>query len=129
MSGSTGPPLVLVVDDVADIRDTCADYLELFRFRTATAVDGLDALHKAGELHPDVILMDLAMPKLDGCEATRRLKLDARTRDIPILAVTAETGAGVRDRVREVGCAGLMSKPVAPARLVEKIRELLAEPV
>ncbi len=119
-------PLVLVVDDFADIRESCAEYLELCRFHAVTAVDGLDAVAKAAEYLPDLILMDLAMPELDGRGATRRLKRDPRTCDIPVLVVTAETADDLLEHVLADGCVGLMTKPVPPDQLVARIREVLA---
>src|SRR6185503_15571707 len=79
-------PLVLIVDDYAEGREVCAEYLAFRGFRVATAEDGMDALDKTRALHPDVILMDLSLPRLDGWEASRRLKADASTRHIPIIA-------------------------------------------
>ena len=73
---ATPAPLVLVVDDVAHGREIFAEYLEFRGFRVATAEDGIEAMEKAFELRPDVILMDLSLPGIDGWEATRRLKKD-----------------------------------------------------
>jgi CheY-like chemotaxis protein len=118
-------PLVLVVDDVAHGREIFAEYLEFRGFRVATAADGLEALDKAFELLPDVILMDLSLPGLDGWEATRRLKQDDRTRTIPIIALTAHALAAAHDRAKEVGCDAVVTKPCIPRDLEAEVRRQL----
>jgi CheY-like chemotaxis protein len=78
--GDVPNPLVLVVEDYQDAREMYVAYLQFSGFRVAEAANGLEALEKTRELLPDIILMDLALPKMDGWEATRRLKADERTR-------------------------------------------------
>jgi two-component system cell cycle response regulator DivK len=119
-------PLVLVVDDVAHGREIFAEYLEFRGFRVATAEDGLEAMDKAYELLPDLILMDLSLPGLDGWEATRRLKQDDRTRHIPIIALTAHALASAHDRAMEVGCDAVVTKPCIPKDLEAEVRRQLA---
>jgi len=119
-------PLVLVVDDVDHGREIFAEYLEFRGFRVATAADGLEALEKAFELRPDVILMDLSLPGIDGWEATRRLKLDERTRSIPVIALTAHALASAHDKAREVGCNSVVTKPCLPRELEQEVRRQLA---
>ena len=119
------PPLVLVVDDVAHGREIFAEYLEFRGFRVATAADGLEAMDKAFELLPDIILMDLSLPQLDGWEATRRLKADERTRSIPIIALTAHALAAAHDRAKEVGCDAVVTKPCIPKDLEAEVRRQL----
>lgn len=119
-------PLVLVVDDVAHGREIFAEYLEFRGFRVATAEDGMEAMEKAFELRPDVILMDLSLPKIDGWEATRRLKQDERTRAIPIIALTAHALASAHDRAKEVGCDAVVTKPCIPKDLEAEVRRQLA---
>ena len=118
-------PLVLVVDDVDHGREIFAEYLEYRGFRVATAADGLEALDKAFELLPDVILMDLSLPGIDGWEATRRLKQDDRTRNIPIIALTAHALAAAHDKAREVGCNAVVTKPCLPKDLEQEVRRQL----
>ena len=118
-------PLVLVVDDVDHGREIFAEYLEYRGFRVATAADGFEALEKAFELRPDVILMDLSLPGIDGWEATRRLKLDERTRAIPIIALTAHALASAHDKAREVGCSSVVTKPCLPKDLEMEVRRQL----
>jgi two-component system cell cycle response regulator DivK len=120
------PPLVLVVDDVAHGREIFAEYLEFRGFRVATAADGLEALDKAFELLPDIILMDLSLPQLDGWEATRRLKGDDRTRKIPIIALTAHALASAHDKAKAAGCDSVVTKPCVPKDLEAEVRRQLA---
>jgi two-component system cell cycle response regulator DivK len=119
------PPLVLVVDDVAHGREICSEYLEFRGFRVATAADGAEALDKAFELLPDVILMDLSLPKIDGWEATRRLKQDERTRSIPVIALTAHALASAHDKAMEAGCDSVVTKPCLPKDLEAEVRRQL----
>lgn len=119
------PPLVLIVDDVDHGREICSEYLEFRGFRVATAADGQEALEKAFELLPDVILMDLSLPKIDGWEATRRLKRDERTRAIPIVALTAHALADAHERAREAGCDSVVTKPCVPKDLEAEVRRQL----
>ena len=119
-------PLVLVVDDVAHGREIFAEYLEFRGFRVATAADGLEALDKAFELRPDVILMDLSLPGLDGWEATRRLKHDERTRTIPIIALTAHALASAHEKAKAAGCDSVVTKPCVPRDLEAEVRRQLA---
>ena len=118
-------PLVLIVDDYAEGREVCAEYFAFRGFRVATAEDGLDALDKTHALRPDVILMDLSLPRLDGWEASRRLKADERTRRIPIIALTAHALASAREKAVEAGCDAVMTKPCPPRDLEAEVRRQL----
>jgi CheY-like chemotaxis protein len=122
----TKAPLVLVVDDVAHGREIFAEYLEFRGFRVATAADGLEALDKAFDLRPDVILMDLSLPALDGWEATRRLKQDERTRKIPVIALTAHALQSAHDKAKAAGCDSVVTKPCIPKDLEAEVRRQLA---
>jgi two-component system cell cycle response regulator DivK len=123
--GEALAPLVLVVDDVAHGREIFAEYLEFRGFRVATAADGQEAIDQAFELLPDIILMDLSLPRVDGWEATRRLKQDERTRDIPIIALTAHALAAAHDKAKEVGCNAVVTKPCLPRELEQEVRRQL----
>lgn len=118
-------PLVLIVDDYAEGREVCAEYFAFRGYRVATAEDGLDALDKTHALHPDVILMDLSLPRLDGWEASRRLKADEETRRIPIIALTAHALASAREKAVEAGCDAVMTKPCPPRDLEAEVRRQL----
>jgi CheY-like chemotaxis protein len=120
-----GAPLVLVVDDFAAGRELCAEYLSFRGYEVATAADGAEALEKAFELEPDVILMDLSLPAIDGWEATRRLRSDPRTRAIKIIALTAHALETERTRALEAGCDEVVTKPVIPRELELVVRRQL----
>lgn len=124
-SDLTAAPLVLVVEDYPDAREMYVEYLKFSGFRVAEARNGVEALDRAFELHPDVILMDLALPRMDGWEATRRLKTDARTQAIPVVALTGHALAGHAEGARQAGCDVFVTKPCLPGMLVDEIRRLM----
>lgn len=119
-------PLVLVVEDYQDAREMYAAYLQFSGYRVAEATNGFEAIEKARELLPDIILMDLALPKMDGWEATRQLKLDERTKHIPIVALTGHALAGHAEGARQAGCDSFVTKPCLPDALVAEIQRMLA---
>lgn len=125
MSAARELPLVLVVEDYQDAREMYAAYLQFSGFEVAEATNGLEAIEKAQQLLPDIILMDLALPRLDGWEATRRLKKDARTRDIPIVALTGHALPGHAEGAQQAGCDAFVTKPCLPDALVAEIKRLL----
>ena len=118
-------PLVLVVEDYQDAREMYAAYLQFSGFDVAEAGNGIEAIEKTQELLPDIVLMDLALPRMDGWEATRRLKNDPRTRHIPIVALTGHALAGHAEGAREAGCDAFVTKPCLPDALVAEIKRLL----
>jgi two-component system, cell cycle response regulator DivK len=118
-------PLILVVDDFEDNREMYTQFLRFNGYRVAEAVDGLDALTKAAALRPDLIVMDLSLPRLDGWEATRRLKKDPVTRHIPVVALTGHALAGHEEGARDAGCDSFVTKPCIPADLEAEIRRVL----
>jgi two-component system cell cycle response regulator DivK len=118
-------PLVLVVDDYQDAREMYAEYLSFSGFRVAEASNGLEAVEKALQLRPDVILMDLSLPGMDGWAATRRLKTDERTRTIPVVALTGHALAGASDGAKQAGCDAFVTKPCLPDELVVEVRRIL----
>jgi two-component system, cell cycle response regulator DivK len=123
---NTRPALVLVVEDYQDAREMYAAYLQFSGFAVTEATNGVEAIEKALELAPDVILMDLALPKMDGWEATRRLKSDERTMHIPIVALTGHALAGYAEGARQAGCDSFVTKPCLPDALVAEIQRMLA---
>jgi two-component system, cell cycle response regulator DivK len=125
-TSGTQNPLVLVVEDYQDAREMYAAYLQFSGFRVAEATNGIEAIEKTLELMPDIILMDLALPRMDGWEATRRLKLDERTKHIPIVALTGHALAGHAEGARQAGCDSFVTKPCLPDALVAEIRRMLA---
>ena len=119
-------PLVLVVEDYHDAREMYAAYLQFSGYRVAEAANGLEAIEQAQALMPDIILMDLALPKMDGWEATRRLKMDDATRHIPIVALTGHALAGHAEGARQAGCDSFVTKPCLPDALVAEIKRMLS---
>lgn len=121
-----GGPLVLVVEDYQDAREMYAAYLQFSGYRVAEATNGVEAVQQTLDLMPDIILMDLALPKMDGWEATRRLKSDDRTKHIPIVALTGHALAGHAEGARQAGCDSFVTKPCLPDALVAEIQRMLA---
>jgi two-component system, cell cycle response regulator DivK len=120
-------PLVLVVDDYDDARVMYGECLLLSGYRVAEARNGEEAVAQARALSPDVILMDLSLPGLDGWDATRQLKADPDTRHIPVVALTGHAAARATDRAREAGCDRLLIKPALPDVVVEEVRALITQ--
>jgi CheY-like chemotaxis protein len=118
-------PLILVVDDYQDAREMYAEYLQFSGFRVAEASTGNEALSQAFTLKPDLILMDLSLPGMDGWEATRQLKADDRTRHIPVVALTGHALAGASDGAKRAGCDSFVTKPCLPDDLVLEVRRML----
>lgn len=119
-------PLILVVDDYQDAREMYAEYLLFSGFRVAEARTGNEAIKQALALKPDLILMDLSLPGMDGWEATRVLKADDRTKDIPVVALTGHALAGASEGARRAGCDAFVVKPCLPDDLVVEIRRVLS---
>jgi CheY-like chemotaxis protein len=117
--------LILLVEDFADAREMYRDYLEFSGYRVETACDGRDAIDKARAHRPDLILMDLSLPGIDGWEATRILKADEDTRDITIVALSAHALAPEGQRAHDAGCDGFIAKPCLPPDLVIEIEQYL----
>jgi len=117
---------ILLVEDNAMNRDMLMRRLMRKGYEILVAEDGAQAIEAAREEQPDLILMDMSLPEIDGWEATRRIKADAATRAIPIIALTAHAMAGDRARALEAGCDDYEAKPVDFARLIEKIQAKLA---
>lgn len=118
-------PLILVVDDYQDAREMYAEYLQFSGFRVAEAKNGNEAVEQAMALKPDLILMDLSLPGMDGWEATRLLKADQTTRHIPIVALTGHALAGASEGARKAGCDSFVTKPCLPDDLVVEVRRML----
>lgn len=119
------PKRILVVEDDADNRRIVAKTLSVDGYEIIEATDGIQALAHAQADHPDLILMDLALPNLDGWEATRRLKSDPRTRAIPVIALTAVAMRGDEEQARAAGCDDYISKPARPVAIREIVRKHL----
>ena len=120
------PQRVLVVDDSADVRELWAMWLEFWGFAVEQAGNGLEAVRKARTFHPHLVLMDLWMPVVDGLKATETLKADPHMKDIPVLALSADTFSPARERALEAGADRFLPKPVHPDALLEAIRDSLS---
>src|SRR6266576_807427 len=128
MTTKADRPRVLLVDDYPDAREMYSEYLQFSGFQVVQAGNGVEALQRALDDKPDIILMDLSLPVMDGWEATRRLKADERTAHIPIVALTGHALAGISDGAKKAGCDAFVTKPCLPEDLVKEIRKILDEP-
>ena len=118
-------PRVLLVDDYPDAREMYTEYLEFSGFEVVEAGNGMEALQRAIDASPDIILMDLSLPVMDGWEATRRLKADHRTASIPVVALTGHALAGISEGAKKAGCDAFVTKPCLPEDLVHEIKRVL----
>jgi CheY-like chemotaxis protein len=112
---------ILIVEDNEMNRDMLSRRLERKGYQVVMAVDGGEGVDKAASEMPDIILMDMSLPVLDGWEATRRVKADPATARIPVIALTAHAMAGDRDKTIEAGCDDYDTKPIDLPRLLGKI--------
>jgi CheY-like chemotaxis protein len=119
-------PKILVVEDNEMNRDMLTRRLTKKGFEAAIAMDGREAVAMARSHRPDLILMDMSLPVMDGWEATRQIKAAPETRSIPVIALTAHAMAGDRERALEAGCDDYDTKPVEFSGLLGKIESLLA---
>jgi two-component system cell cycle response regulator DivK len=117
---------ILLVEDNEMNRDMLSRRLARRGYEVVIATDGESGVEMAQTHVPDLVLMDMSLPVLDGWEATRRLKVDAVTKHIPIVALTAHAMSGDREKAIEAGCDDYDTKPVELARLLQKIETLLA---
>jgi CheY-like chemotaxis protein len=123
---SNGPRArVLLVDDYSDAREMYSEYLQFAGYEVVEASNGMEALQRALETNPDIILMDLSLPVMDGWEATRRLKADKRTATIPVVALTGHALAGISEGAKKAGCDAFITKPCLPDDLVKEIEKIL----
>jgi CheY-like chemotaxis protein len=120
-------PKILLVEDNEMNRDMLSRRLERRGYQVVIAVDGQQGVDMARAEKPDLVLMDMSLPVLDGWEATRRLKAEADTRGVPIIALTAHAMAGDREKAMEAGCDDYDTKPIELPRLLGKIEELLGK--
>ena len=119
-------PTILLVEDNEMNRDMLSRRLERAGYRVIVAVDGPRGIAAARAEAPDLVLMDMSLPEIDGWEATRHLKQDPATRGIPVIALTAHAMVSDRDRAMEAGCDDYDTKPVDFARLLRKMSSILA---
>jgi CheY-like chemotaxis protein len=119
-------PLILIVEDQSELRQLYVQQLTISGFDVIEAGNGADAIVFTTAKSPDVVLMDLSLPIVDGWEATRRLKSDARTAHIPVVALTAHDGSGELQRATDAGCDWFVPKPCPPDALITELRRVLA---
>lgn len=117
---------ILVVEDNEMNRDMLCRRLARKGYEVVVAQDGIEGIDKAKTESPDVIIMDLSLPRIDGWEATRRLKAEESTRGIPVIALTAHAMSTDRDKALAAGCDDFDTKPVDFKRLIEKIEQALS---
>jgi two-component system cell cycle response regulator DivK len=116
---------ILVVDDNKDSRELVIKILRAKGHQLIEAVDGEDALEKVAAEHPDLVLMDISLPKIDGHEVTRRLKSNAKFASIPVIALTAHAMKGDREKALAAGCVDYIAKPINVHDFYERIRSFL----
>lgn len=121
------PKKILIVDDNQDSRELVAKILKKMGYQIIDAVDGEEALEKAIAENPDLILMDISIPKIDGYEVTRRLKSQVSFKDTPIIALTAHAMKGDKEKAMEAGCEGYISKPINIHELPNQIKSHLKD--
>ena len=120
------PPRILAVDDTPENLEILCMRLEANGYEVVTAADGEEGLAAARALTPDLILMDIQLPVMDGYEAARRIKADPALRHIPIIAVTSYALSGDEAKTRAAGCDGYVAKPFSPRQLLAKVHEFLS---
>ena len=116
---------ILIVEDNEESLYLARFILEKEGYEVIEARDGLEALDKTSRETPDLILMDMQLPKLDGYETTRRIKADDRLAKIPVIALTAYAMKGDREKTLEAGCSGYIEKPIDPTSFVEDLKKYL----
>jgi len=120
-------PVVMVVDDSITMRKVTGRVLERHDYEVATAKDGVDALEKLHERVPDLMLLDIEMPRMDGYELATQMKSDPRLRDVPIIMITSRTGDKHRQRAFDIGVDRYLGKPYQEAELLAQIGEVLEQ--
>jgi two-component system cell cycle response regulator DivK len=119
------PKKILVVEDTEDNRQILRDLLGMAGYDMVEAHDGAQGVAMAAEHKPDLILMDIQMPVMDGYEATRRIKAIPELKAIPIVAVTSYALSGDEQKTRDAGCDAYIAKPYSPRQMLAKVREIL----
>jgi len=119
------PKKILVVEDTEDNRQILRDLLRMAGYDMIEAHDGAQGVAMAVEHRPDLILMDIQMPVMDGYEATRRIKAIPELKATPIVAVTSYALSGDEQKTRDAGCDAYIAKPYSPRQMLAKVREIL----
>jgi len=127
LSAALQPPLVLVVDDSLTVRKITTRLLTREGFRVDSAKDGVDALEKMHDLVPDVVLLDVEMPRMDGFELARVMRADPRLKTVPIIMITSRTADKHRNHARDIGVDVYLGKPYQEQQLLSHIAEQLGD--
>ena len=122
-------PTILVVDDSVTVRKVTSRFLERQGFNVAVAKDGIDAIEILQDMTPDMILLDIEMPRMDGFEVATQVRHNSRLKQIPIIMITSRTGEKHRERALEIGVNDYMGKPFQEKELLDKMQKLLGEGV
>ena len=120
-------PVIMVIDDSITVRKVTTRLLERHNYRSVSAKDGVDALAQLQEMKPDLMLLDVEMPRMDGFELATNVRNDERLKDIPIIMITSRTGQKHRDRARKIGVNLYMGKPYGEGELLDNIQSLLEQ--
>jgi chemosensory pili system protein ChpA (sensor histidine kinase/response regulator) len=120
-------PVVMVVDDSLTVRKITSRLLEREGYQVLTAKDGVDALEQMRGTLPDIMLVDIEMPRMDGFELAKNVRADSRTHGIPIIVVTSRTAEKHREQAQRLGVSGFLGKPYQEAELLDRISQLLPE--
>lgn len=120
-------PVIMVIDDSITVRKVTTRMLERNNYRAVSAKDGVDALAQLQEMQPDVMLLDVEMPRMDGFELATNVRNDERLKDIPIIMITSRTGQKHRDRASKIGVNVYMGKPYNETELLENIKSMLEQ--
>jgi two-component system cell cycle response regulator DivK len=118
-------PKILIADDDADNREIAKDALELAGYDVVIAVDGEETLEKIAAERPDVVLLDLSMPKVDGWEVARRVRANPNLPHVPIIAFTAHALVGEELKAKSAGCDDFLTKPCVPKAIIERVTHWL----
>jgi CheY-like chemotaxis protein len=118
-------PLVLLVDGHADTRELYAVALNRYGFKTTTVGDGANPYRQARDIHPDVIVMEVDLPEVDGWDFIRNVKHDPQTSEIPVVILTCDARRLARQRAQREGCAAFLVKPCLPEQLASELRDVL----
>ena len=119
------PPTVMVVDDDANIRAILRYRFEKEHYVVQLATDGLDALRQVQDRRPDLIILDLMMPEMDGIQFLAHLRSSPKTERIPVVILTALGADAYGDKTRQLGAAGVVTKPFSPQHLVQEVKQAL----
>lgn len=119
---------ILLIEDNEQNRYLAIFLLESRGFRVVTALDGPEGIERAREVRPDLILLDIQLPRMDGYEVARRLRDEPELRHIPIVAVTSYAMAGDREKTLKAGCDGYIEKPIDPDTFVDEVARYLSRP-